>query len=120
MRELRVRVDPGPDESRQYAADLTWDLKEELRGTDAESVRHVSAAAAEGEKGSAVEWAQLAVTFAGTLPAIVASVQAWLGRKRGVSEITLELDGDTITLRSADPVEQRRLVDAFLARHPET
>jgi hypothetical protein len=120
MRELRVRVDPGTDGGRQRAADLTWDLKEELRGADVESVRHVRAAAPGGAKGSAVEWAELAIGFAGALPGIVTVVQAWLGRKRGVSEITLELDGDKITLRSADPVEQRRLVDAFLARHPAT
>ena len=47
---------------------------------------------------------------------MVAALQGWLGRHRGAA-VSLEIDGDKLTLADASEADQRRLVETFLARH---
>ncbi len=105
-----------PDSDAEERADLAGRLREEIAGGVADDVSHPSIRPPPGAKGGALEWAQLLVTMAGTLPPLIMAVQGWLGRHRGAA-VTVEIDGDTLTLGEASEAEQRRLVDAFLARH---
>lgn len=116
MPSLEIQVDPGPGQDSRYAADLTWDLEEALRTTSAERVDRAAAPPAQGAKGAALEWANLAVTFSGGLPAIITLIRGWLSRNSG-TKVTLELDGDRIVLEGASREHERQLVEAFLARH---
>lgn len=115
MTEVRLHVAGYPDSDDEERADLAWRLREEI-SDGVEDVSHPSIRPPPGAKGGALEWAQLLVTMAGTLPPLVMAVQGWLGRHRGAA-VTVEIDGDTLTLGEASEADQRRLVEAFLARH---
>ena len=69
-----------------------------------------------GAKGAALEWAQLVVGLAGSLGPLLAALRAWIGRHPDAA-VTLEIEGDKITLDKASPADRQRLVEAFLARH---
>jgi hypothetical protein len=115
MTEIRVEVAGYPDSDDEERADLTSRLRSDLLAHDLE-VAHPDAPAPPGSKGAGLEWAQLVVTLAGTMPAMIAALQGWLGRHPHAT-VSLEIDGDKLTLEEASPVDQRRLVETFLARH---
>src|SRR5262249_30204045 len=71
-----------------------------------------------GARGDAVAWAQLAVTLAGSLPALVGFVRGWVRDHRDV-RVRVEIDGDVIELDGATDAESHQLFKAFLARHPD-
>ena len=116
MTEVRLHVAGYADSDAEERADLAAGLHEELAGNVADDVSHPSIRPPPGAKGGALEWAQLLITMAGTLPPLIMAVQGWLGRHRGAA-VTLEIDGDTLTLGEASDAEQRRLVETFLRRH---
>jgi hypothetical protein len=115
MTDVRVHVAGYPDSDDEERADLATRLRADLLAHDLE-VAHPQAEAPPGSKGAGLEWAQLVVTMAGTMPAMVAALQGWLGRHRGAT-VSLEIDGDKLTLEHAGEADQRRLVETFLARH---
>ena len=105
-----------PDSDEEERADLAWRLREELLDRGVDDVSHPSIRPPPGAKGGALEWAQLVVGVAGTIPPMLMALQAWLGRHPRAA-ITLEIEGDKLTLDKASGAEQRQLVEAFLARH---
>jgi hypothetical protein len=118
MQQLALHVE-AREADRHRAAELAWDLKRELaERSRAESVEHAPATAPAGAKGAAFEWTQLLVTFSGGLPGLVALIRGWADRHQdaGVA-VSLELDGDKITLADATPEERQRLLELFAARH---
>lgn len=116
MTDLRLQVLGYPDSDDEERADLAWRLREELRDHGVEDVSHPDTRPPPGAKGSALEWAQLVVSVAGTVPPMIMALQAWLGRHPRAA-VTLELGGDRLTLDEASPAERQRLVETFLARH---
>ena len=116
MTQVRVHVDGYPDSDDEERADLATRLRDEMVDQGVEDVAHPEAVAPSGAKGGALEWAQLVVTMAGTLGPMVTAVRSWLGRHPRAA-ITLEIDGDRLTLDEASAEEQQRLVETFLARH---
>jgi hypothetical protein len=115
MTEVRVQMEGYPDSDDEERADLTSRLRGDLLAHDLD-VSHPAAEAPAGSKGAGLEWAQLVVTLAGTMPAMVAAVQGWRGRHPRAA-VTLEIDGDTLTLEEASAADQQRLLETFLARH---
>jgi hypothetical protein len=116
MTELRVHVAGYPDSDEEERADLAWRLREEIsdHGVD---VSHPYVEAGEGTKGgAAMDLLQLVVTFAGTVPPLIMAIQGWLGRHPRAA-VTLEIDGDKLTLDEASPEDRRRLMEVFLAKH---
>ena len=116
MAELHVHVAGYPDSDDEERAELAWRLGEEIREHGIDEVSRPAVRPPAGAKGGGLEWAQLVVTFAGVLPALIPAVQGWLGRHEGAA-VTLEIDGDRLTLDEASPADRRRLMEAFLARH---
>jgi hypothetical protein len=116
MTEIRLQVVGFPDSDDEERADLAWRLREEMLDRGVDDVSHPSIPAPAGAKGGAVEWAQLVVTLVGTVPPMIMALQAWLGRHPKAA-VTLEIDGDKLTLENASDADQRRLVETFLARH---
>ena len=116
MTEVRLHVAGYTDSDAEERADLAAGLREELTDGLADDVSHPSIRPPPRAKGGALEWAQLLVTMAGSLPPLSMAVQGWLGRLRGAA-VTVEFDGETRTLGDASDAEQRRLVEAFLKRH---
>lgn len=116
QRELNVHVAGYPDSDAHERAALARGLQKELLRLDVERISRPSRPSPAGAKGSALEWAQLAVTFAGALPPLVAVVRGWLARHPGAS-ITLEIDGDRLELAELPPSELREEVAAWMKRH---
>ena len=116
MQEVRLRVAGFPDSDPEERAELAWRLQDELSSLDVEDVTRATRASPAGAKGVALEWAQLVVTLAGTLPALVAAVRSWAERHPG-AEVTLEVDGDRVMLSDASAEDRQRLVSAWLRRH---
>lgn len=116
MAELHLHVVGYPDSDEEERADLASRLREEFRDHGIDEVSHPPVRPPAGSKGGALDWAQLVVTFAGTLPSLVMAIQGWLGRHPNAA-VTLEISGDRITLDDVSPEERRRLLEAFLARH---
>jgi hypothetical protein len=113
--QIQVAGDSGSD--LQEVADLTAGLREELLELDVDRVEQRRAEAPDRSKGDAIAWAELVVTLTGSLPALITAVRSWLGRQdRG--SVTIELDGDKLTLEHASPAVQRELIDAWLQRRP--
>jgi hypothetical protein len=115
MTDVRVHVGGYPDSDDEERADLASRLRADLQDHDLE-VSHPDAQAPPGAKGGAFEWAELVVTVAGSMQGMTAGVQGWLGRHKGAT-VSLEIDGDKLTLEAASPADQRRLLESFLARH---
>jgi Effector Associated Constant Component 1 len=116
MTEVRLHVVGYPDSDEDERADLASRLEDEIREHGIDDVAHPQGRPPPGAKGSALEWAQLVVTLAGTMPALVMAIQGWLGRHPDAA-VTLEIGGDRLTLDKASPAERRELMEAFLGRH---
>jgi Effector Associated Constant Component 1 len=116
MTEVRVHVVGYPDSDEEERADLASRLREEIRGHGIDEVSHPAVEPPPGSKGGALEWAQLVVTLAGTVPSLVMAIQGWLGRHPDAA-VTLEIGGDRLTLDEASPADRQRLLEAFLGRH---
>jgi Effector Associated Constant Component 1 len=115
MTDVRVHVGGYPDSDDEERADLASRLRADLQALDLE-VAHPDGQAPPGAKGSALEWTELVVTVAGSMQGMTAAMQGWLGRHKGAT-VSLEIDGDRLTLEDASPADQRRLLETFLARH---
>jgi len=111
-----VHVDGFPDSDPEERAELAWRLRDDLIASEIGSVSQARTVAPAGAKGVALEWAQLLVTLAGTVPGLVAVVRGWQVRHPH-SSVTLEIDGDRVTLSDGSSAEGRALLEAWLQRH---
>jgi hypothetical protein len=116
MTEVLVSVVGFPDSDEEERAELASRLRDEMRERGIDDVEHPAAEPPPGSKGGALEWAQLVVTLAGTVPSLAMASQGWLGRHPNAA-VTLEIDGDRLTLDEASAGERQRLLETFLARH---
>jgi Effector Associated Constant Component 1 len=119
MTEVRMHVVGYPDSDEEERAELASRLREEIQEHGIDEVSHPQAPPPPGSKGGALEWAQLVVTLAGTAPPLAMAIQGWLGRHPRAA-VTLEIEGDRLTLEEASPAARQRLLEAFLARHGGT
>jgi hypothetical protein len=117
---MAVEINALPDADAVEVAELAGSLRAELLETDVEAVelaRHGPAPA--GAKAvDALAVGMLVVQLSQAAPAlhaVVAAVRDWLSRRR-VRSVKVELDGDVLELSQASGDEQRRLVDAWIAR----
>ena len=101
------------------ADDLAGRLRQELHETGFDVERPADGAAPPGTKGDAVGWAQLAVSFSGGLPALVAAIRTFTQRD-GTRNVTVTLNDDTLELTGPTSTQQQQLVDAWLVRHSST
>jgi hypothetical protein len=115
-RDIRIAIAGYADSDEEERAELARRLEEELRQLDVEDISRPQLEPRDGAKGSAFEWAQLIVTFAGSLPVLVSAVRGWLGRHPGAS-ITLEIEGDRVTLEEPSAAERGQLMATWMKRH---
>jgi hypothetical protein len=117
--ELRVglELDPGADAAE--VEERTLQLRAELLELDVDDVQQPSVGSPpEGAKGVDAALIGTLVVTAGreAISAVVRVVAGWLSRSGGRS-VKLQLGDDVLELSDASKEEQRRVVDAFLARH---
>lgn len=116
---LQIQIGEAQDTGADELDDATGRLREELLDLDVEAVERPTAGPAPpGSRGLEIAaLGTLLVTLAhDALPVVLATVARWVSRQGGRS-VTIELDGDRIEVGGASAEDQRRLVDAFLARH---
>jgi hypothetical protein len=118
---LTLRIDVGvePDADAAGLDEATLQLRDELLELDVEDVeRPIGGVPPPGTR--AVEAAllgTLVVTATQELVgAVVRAVTGWLGRSRNRS-VKLDIAGDSIEVTDPSAEDQRRLIEAFLARH---
>jgi hypothetical protein len=116
MPELKLTVHGFVDSDDRERAELTADLESVIRRCDVQAVSRPMSSVPRGAKGSGVEWAQLVVSFIGTVPPLLTVLSGWLDRHKG-SSITVELDGDSITLAEASDDERAELISVWVRKH---
>jgi Effector Associated Constant Component 1 len=114
--EVWVEVAGFPDSDSEERAELASRLRTELIAAEVGTVSRPPAAAPTGAKGAALEWAQLLVTLTGSLPALLAAVRAWHDRHPHAA-VTLEIEGDRVTLSDRRSPEGRAMLEDWLHRH---
>ena len=116
--ELTLRVDAGPDADAEENAELALRLRDELRETDAESVKLARGEdAPAGAKGDPLEFGTLlvGVVSSGALTAVLTTANSWVARqKRG--RVHVKIGDDELLLSGMPSEDQRRLIDHWLTR----
>lgn len=112
-----LRISAEPDDDAGELDELTRQLHLTLLDIDVKDVdRVISADEPDRAKGLTAVPGWLAVHLgAETLRKVVATVLDWANRTDRTVEVTV--DGDVLKLGHASRDEQRRIVDAWLARH---
>jgi hypothetical protein len=116
MTHLRIHVNGYSDSDVREKSQFAGEIRRELRVLAGADVTHPRVPPEPGMKGSAFDWAQLLITFTGTLPPLVVALQSWLRRRSGAS-IVLQVGDDRLALTDADIDAQRVVIDAWLAAH---
>jgi hypothetical protein len=101
------------------ADDLAGRLRQELHETGFDVERPAVGDAPPGTKGDAIGWAQLAVSFSGGLPALVAAIRTFTSRDE-TRKVSMTMSNDTLELTGPTSTQQQQLVDAWLVRHSPT
>jgi hypothetical protein len=120
--ELTVVLEPDPGTDPEDRERLGRQLRNELRALDVDEVSPVAGSAPpEGAKsGAAVSLAEWLVTLSsggGVFVTVIATIKDWLSRRGGAHKVTVTIDGDTLELSSATPVERAELIETFVRRH---
>ncbi len=118
MADLLLYMDGYPGSTHRQQVKLAGTLRSELKRKRVQAA-HPETEAPPGARGTAFEWASLAVSLAGAVPSFLQAFQGWTERHPRAA-VTLEIDGDRLALDEADPEERRRLLEAFLKRHGHT
>jgi hypothetical protein len=120
---LELRVAVGEEADAGFVAEAAGRLREELRELDVETVEPLpDGPAPPGTRAvDVVAIGGLVVTFARSrlLSHVIDVVRTWL-RAQPERSITLEIDGDVLSLTGVSSAEQRRLADEWLARRGES
>ena len=119
--ELIVAVSED-DADDPYLEQLALQLRAELLQTAVNSVEPATAGEApEGARSplALVAGALVASMTPARMASVIGAIVGWLRRTRGPRErkVRIEIDGDVIDLTGADDESEKRLVDAFIARH---
>jgi|1186.fasta_scaffold101962_2 hypothetical protein len=120
---LGIEIIGLDDCDRQEMAQLGRRLRSELLETDATSVDEVRVSEAPpGTKGfEIVALGSLVLQIVhsvGGLGGVVGVVRDYVARQP-VRSVKITIDDDVLELTAASPEEQRRLIDAWLSRHPQ-
>jgi Effector Associated Constant Component 1 len=120
--ELLVTLQPEAGADAAEADRLGRQLRNELRSLDVDAVRPVEQGAPPPgvKSGAAASFTELLVTLSaggGVFVTVIATIKDWLGRRAPGSTVTVTIDGDTLEIDSATPVERAELIETFVRRH---
>ena len=120
--ELRVVLEPDPDTDPEDVDRLGRQLRNELRALDVDEVSTVEggtspAGAKSGTVTSLTEWLVTLSGGGGVFVTVIATLKEWLSRRGGAHKVSVTIDGDTLELSGATPVERAELIETFVRRH---
>ncbi|WP_209305286.1 hypothetical protein [Blastococcus sp. CT_GayMR20] len=114
-------LEPDPETDPEDRERLARQLRNELRTLEVDDVTTVEGAAPpEGAKGVGASLTELLVTMSaggGVFVTVIATIKDWLGRRGAGHKVSVTIDGDTLELSDATPVERAALIDTFVRRH---
>ena len=115
-------LQPDPDLDPEACERLGRQLRNELLDLDVDSVVPVASpspppGAKSGAAASLTEWLVTLSTGGGVFVTVVATIKDWLGHRAAAHKVTLTIDGDTLELSSATPIERAELIETFVRRH---
>lgn|GEM_PF-622984 len=116
---IRVMLEGSADSDQEELDACTFELRERLLELDVEAVTlERSATAPEGAKpGEVIAVGALAVTAAPfVLRSAVRLVETWIAH-RPVRTARVTIGEESLELEAVSVADQRRVIDAFLARH---
>lgn len=117
---VELQVAAGADSDDEELAALTAQLRQELLELDVDAVDLArSGPAPAGTKAVdvlAIGGLILTLAKSSALAHVVGAVQSWLHRDRR-RQVEIQIGGDVLKLTAATDEDQRRLVDAWIARH---
>jgi hypothetical protein len=119
--QFKLQIEPAPGTSSEGKDELCRQLQSDLRELDAEVSRVSEATAApSGSKGiGPADVSTLLVTLAasgGVFTTLINAVQSWSAR-HGDHGVTLEMDGDKLSVTGISASDQQRIIDQWLNRH---
>ncbi len=115
-----LEPDPGTDpEDRER---LGRQLRNELRDLDIDEVSTVAGApppegSKSGTSAALTEWLVTLSSGGGVFVTVIETIKDWLSRRAGAHKVSVTIDGDTLELSSATPVERAELIETFVRRH---
>ncbi len=120
--ELTVVLDPDPGTEPEDRERLGRQLRNELRALDVDDVSTIEGGpppegAKSGAGAVATEWLVTLSAGGGVFVTVIATIKDWLARRSAGHKVTLTIDGDTLELSSATPVERAELIETFVRRH---
>jgi hypothetical protein len=120
--ELTVVLEPDPGTDPEDRERLGRQLRNELRSLDVDDVSTVDAAppprgAKSGAAASLSEWLVTLSAGGGVFVTVIATIKDWLGRRGGAHKVSVTIDGDTLELTGASPLERAELIETFVRRH---
>jgi len=119
--QVRVVLEPEPGTDPEDRERLGRQLRDELRALDVDGVTPVEsvppAGAKSGAGASLAEWLVTLSAGGGVFVTLVATLKDWLARRSEAHRVTLTIDGDTLELSAASPVERAELIETFVRRH---
>ena len=120
--ELTVVLEPDPDTDPEDRERLGRQLRDELRALDVDDVStRDGGPPPEGAKSGTgavlTEWLVTLSAGGGVFVTVIATLKDGLARRADAHKVTVTIDGDTLELSAATPVERAELIAAFVRRH---
>jgi hypothetical protein len=120
--ELTVVLEPDPDTDPEDRERLGRQLRDELQALDVDEVAALDsgpppAGAKSGTGVALTEWLVTLSAGGGVFVTVIATIKDWLARRTDAHKVTVTIDGDTLELSAATPVERAELIDTFVHRH---
>jgi hypothetical protein len=120
--ELKVVLEPDPDTDAEDQERLGRQLRNELRDLDVDEVSTVEGAgpperSKSGTAAALTEWLVTLSSGGGVFVTVIETIKDWLSRRAGAHKVSVTIDGDTLELSGATPVERAELIETFVRRH---
>jgi Effector Associated Constant Component 1 len=120
--ELTVVLEPDPDTDPEDRERLGRQLRDELRALDVDDVTAADAGpppegAKSGTGAALTEWLVTLSAGGGVFVTVIGTLKDWLSRRAEGHKVTVTIDGDTLELSAATPVERAELIETFVRRH---
>jgi hypothetical protein len=118
MSTLKIQLEKSTDEDDERLGKVTSQLRHELLELEIEKAEpDRTGKIPEGARGDPFALGTLVVTLVTpVIPKLIDILQSWR-MNRGSRPLSLEIDGDKITIDGNPTKEQQRLIDLFINRH---
>jgi hypothetical protein len=122
-KQLKLTLEADPEADDKELATMAQQLRSGILNLDeveSVDVARVGTIPENAKGGDVVTWGQLLITLVGAgsgLTALLGIVQSWLSKDERRS-ITLEINGDKLSITGISSEQQQQMINTWLERHP--